>query len=143
MTCKIYFIQCLETGEIYIGSTKQKLLSKRISTHKCQRNSSKQILDRGNWICDVLEEVEESQRYIREQYYIETTDNCINERRAITDEKEYNKQYYLDNIDKIKDKIKEYSSQKYTCDCGSVMRLGEKSRHLKTKKHQNYLKTSH
>lgn len=33
MTCKIYFIQCLETNEVYIGSTKQKYLSNRISTH--------------------------------------------------------------------------------------------------------------
>ena len=33
MSCKIYFIQCLETNEIYIGSTKQKYLCDRIAGH--------------------------------------------------------------------------------------------------------------
>jgi len=153
MTCKIYFIQCLETGEIYIGSTNKKYLSQRIATHRCNMTCAcSQIIERGNYVYDVLEEIDESQRYIREQYYIDTTDNCINKIKPKTglSEKEYNKQYYLDNIDRKKvyyldnkDKIKEYSSQKYTCDCGSVMRLGEKSRHLKSNKHQNYLKISH
>ena len=154
MTCKIYFIQCLETGEIYIGSTKQKYVCNRISSHKTKRNcSSSQILDRDNYVCDILEEVEESQRYTREQYYIDTTDNCINDRRAYGfNKKAYHKQYRLDNIDRKKeldkqyrlhnkDKIKEKRSQKQTCECGSVFQVYNKSNHFKTIKHQNYLKT--
>ncbi len=141
MKCKIYFIQCLETGEVYIGSTKNKKLCKRIGDHKCKRNCSCiQILDRDKYVYDVLEEIDESQRYIREQYYIETTDNCINERRAYTElkGKEYDKQYYLDN----KDKLKEYKNQKYTCECGQILSLQNKSKHKKSKRHQEYLKNN-
>ena len=145
MTCKIYFIQCLETGEVYIGSTNKKYLSQRLADHKCKRNcSSSQIIDRGNYVYDVLEEIEESQRYIREQYYIETTDNCINEKRAYGfNRKEHMKQYRLDNKDKIKEQTRQYISQKYTCECGSVLTFGGKLKHLKSIKHQNYLKISH
>jgi len=140
MKCKIYFIQCLETGEIYIGSTKQRLLCQRLAGHKQKRDcSATQILDRGNYICDILEEVEECDRYTREQYYIDTTE-CINKYKANTglNKKEYHKKYQLDN----KDKIKEYKSQKYTCECGQVLTISAKSKHLKTKKHQDYLKSS-
>lgn len=49
--------------------------------------------------------------------------------------KEYQQQYREDN----KQQIKEYQAQPYTCECGSVFRYNEKSRHIKTKKHQNYL----
>jgi len=163
MKCKIYFIQCLETGEVYIGSTKQRLLCQRIAGHKYQRDcGSTQILDRDNYICDILEEVEESQRYIREQYYIDTTDNCVNKQRAPSglSRKEYIKQYNQLNKDKLKEYKKQYHelnkeqskqryiqnrdklSQKYTCECGEVLCVASKSRHEKRKKHQEYLKNN-
>lgn len=56
--------------------------------------------------------------------------------------KEYQKEYRDQNADKIKeyrdqnaDKIKEWFRKKYTCECGSIVRTGEKTRHFKTKKH--------
>ena len=52
--------------------------------------------------------------------------------------KEQIKQYYIDNKDKIKEKRK----QKYTCECGSTIIIKEKSRHLKSIKHQNYIKNN-
>lgn len=49
--------------------------------------------------------------------------------------KEHKKKWYQDNIDKIKEK----KGQKYTCECGSTIRNDKKSKHIKTKKHQDYL----
>lgn len=41
--------------------------------------------------------------------------------------------------EKNKDEINMKSSEKINCDCGSIIRRGSKSRHKKTKKHQNWL----
>ena len=56
------------------------------------------------------------------------------------------KQYYKINKDKIKqknennkDKIKEKMSKKYICSCGSNLRIKDKVRHEKSKKHQKYI----
>ena len=49
--------------------------------------------------------------------------------------KQYRKNYYIENIDKIK----EYRSQIIECECGSTIQLPEKARHLKSKKHQDFL----
>jgi len=51
---------------------------------------------------------------------------------------EKKKEYYRDN----KDKIKERDKKKYTCECGSTINIKEKLRHLKSIKHQNYIKNN-
>jgi hypothetical protein len=51
------------------------------------------------------------------------------------EKKEYNKNYNIRNADKISEKKKE----KYTCQCGSVCRKSEKSRHELTNKHINFM----
>ena len=144
MSAKIYCIECLETGEKYIGSTEHIKLYDRIYWHiKDLACSSKEIISRGNYKYYILEEVDISQRYIKEQYYMDTTDNCINKRRAMgITKKEYyqlnrdkllqkNNEYNKLNKDKIKkyhqlnkDKLKEYDKQrnKYKYSWGGDMR---------------------
>jgi hypothetical protein len=58
--------------------------------------------------------------------------------REINREKlnEQNKLYY----EKNKEIISNRDKQKYTCDCCSTCRFGDKSRHFKTIKHQKYIK---
>jgi len=51
---------------------------------------------------------------------------------------EYKKQYYEDN----KEQIAEQRNKKYNCECGSTCSLRNKSAHLKSKKHQNFLQTA-
>ena len=46
--------------------------------------------------------------------------------------KEKNKEYREKNRDKIRDKF----NKKYTCECGSTLSIGNKSKHEKTIKHQ-------
>jgi hypothetical protein len=50
--------------------------------------------------------------------------------------KEYDKEYREQN----KDKINERQNKKFDCDCGGKYTYAHKSQHLKSKKHQNYLK---
>ena len=86
MNCKIYKIVDNITGQIYIGSTKLKYLSGRISTHKyhCVRGnrycSSSIVMKNNDYYYELIEECNISIRYEREKYYINNTENCINER---------------------------------------------------------------
>jgi len=61
---------------------------------------------------------------------------------------EYQAVYNVENRDKIKEKNaeryqanKEKISKKFNCPCGGKYTHNQKSRHLKTKQHQNWLKT--
>jgi len=81
----IYEIVCNITGERYIGSTKQKL-NQRMWSHKRTNDpsrkhycSSKQIIARGDYRCNIIEEGECGRE--REQYYLDTLPN-INRIRA-------------------------------------------------------------
>jgi len=109
MSAKIYCIECKITGEKYIGSTIHKL-SRRISKHKFDKTCrSRHIIQRGNYIYYLIEEVEESQKLIREQFWMDNTDNIINLKRAdgydtekrIKYMKQYSKTYSEVNRDKL------------------------------------------
>lgn len=63
------------------------------------------------------------------QYYV------INEYTIKQYKKDYNKQYYDTN----KNTIKQYKTQKHQCECGGKYTIQNKSSHLKTKKHKNYI----
>tara|TARA_R110000851_G_scaffold20957_2_gene63353 strand:- start:574 stop:1125 length:552 start_codon:yes stop_codon:yes gene_type:complete len=59
---------------------------------------------------------------------------------------EKNKKWREENKEKIAEKRKAYNNnnkekraEKFYCDCGSVITIVSKTRHLKTKKHQNYI----
>jgi len=103
----IYKIVDNTNNNIYVGSCND--MSKRISRHKIKKDcSSKLIIDNGNYEFIIIEECDESIRYEREQYYMDTLDNVINERKAkIYDCTNYKKNHYHNN----KDKYKEYHAK--------------------------------
>ena len=96
-----------------------------------------------------------------EQDYIDSYRTTLNNRRAYNGEeydkeydkeyrKKYGKKYYEKNKDVIKEKTKEYGkkyrkknydiiNEKFICDCGGKYVKANKARHLKTKKHQDYI----
>lgn len=93
-----------------------------------------------------------------ETLWINKTKNCINKLLPFSPMRYFNrKNYYQQNKDKYidyreknKDKIKNYYEKnkykieemgkvKVKCECGSLFRKSDLSRHLKTKKHQNYI----
>jgi hypothetical protein len=64
-------------------------------------------------------------------------------------QKEYEKEYYEKNKEHIKEKIKEYRennkeklNEKLNCECGGKFNNSNKSRHLKSKKHLNFINTN-
>jgi hypothetical protein len=88
---KIYKIVCNITDEIYIGSTKEKYLTRRLQKHKSYVNenlknpkrnmpTSSQILKRGDFQIVLIENYPCKTKYeleSRERYWIENTD-CVN-----------------------------------------------------------------
>jgi len=153
----VYCIECLETGEKYIGSTKQ-TLKERVYKHRHEaknkrRCSSKQILDRGNYTSYSLEDVEDEGKLLeREQHHMDETE-CINGHRAVADKemaiaykKIYMKSYREENSEKLRiqdreyreknrDKIKAKSREKIKCECGAVISRGNVYEHRKSKRH--------
>tara|TARA_A100000171_G_C2055268_1_gene107197 strand:+ start:179 stop:595 length:417 start_codon:yes stop_codon:yes gene_type:complete len=94
---KIYKIVDNTNNNVYIGQTKQKLLSNRISCHRkyIKDNrycSSSIILKNNNWYYEIIEETDDIKR---EAYWIRNTENCINKNKIMNDEekKKYNQEY--------------------------------------------------
>lgn len=160
-TCKIYKIVDNTNGDIYIGSTTQKL-NERLSTHKCKCNyvhkcTSYKIINNGDYKIELIEDigdVSKEERNTKERYYIENND-CINKNKPGRTRKEWveeNKEYFKEYCEKNKEQIKAYyennkeqinekKKEKFTCDCGNTLTYGNKLRHMKSKKHIDYLNT--
>ena len=133
---------------VYIGSTNQSLV-RRFSCHKSHTNcASRQLI---NPKIELIEECTEEDRYIREQYWIDNTD-CVNIKPAhISPEqvKANRQKYHEEHRDNKRAYDKEYRENtydkrwfKHECPCGGKYTTLHKSTHLKTKKHQKFLKTS-
>jgi hypothetical protein len=108
MVC-IYLIEDINDLK-YVGSTKQKL-NVRLNSHKSDKRRGKSVssskLNLYNCIITELETCNEENRKEREQYYIDTID-CVNCYNTYFDEKQWSKEYYHNNKDKIKEHGKEY-----------------------------------
>jgi hypothetical protein len=156
-------------AEIYIGSTTKQYLSQRLEKHRSdyKRFKSGKIIKNISSF-DIFEKygVENCEIVLIESVQCDTKDELLqHERRHIEanecvnkvipirtkDEKiEIGKQYYEDNKEVIKekkkvyrennkDKIKAYKTQKCICDCGVEYQHDHKSRHLKSKIHQQFV----
>ncbi len=166
---KIYKIVDNTNGNIYVGSTCEPTLARRLSKHvgdyKCYLNgkhnfvTSYEILKNDNYDIVLLENCQcenKDELYIRERHYIETL-NCVNKIIVGRTDKEY-RNYYKDKIQKywddnketLSEKAREYRRQnketlsekkkiKYLCECGSTIRKSDKKQHNNTIKHQNYI----
>ena len=181
---KIYEIECNISGKIYVGSTCEPTLARRLAGHvgdyKRYLNgnhnyvSSFDIIKNGNYDIVLIESFtcnSKDELYAKERYWTNELD-CVNryknqglfnelgekeykkEYREINKDKinEKNKEYYEQNINKIlkyqeeyyvnhKDKICAYKNEKNNCQCGGLYTHTNKSHHLKTIKHQNYMKS--
>ena len=105
--CKIYCITDIH-GLKYVGSTKKENLRSRLYDHRADKkrrknNITSSQIDLYNCEIKLLEECDESNRYIREKYWIEATD-CVNYVRFISPKENrhlYNQQYYQNNWEKF------------------------------------------
>ena len=113
---KIYKIVCNETGLIYVGSTCEPTLARRLAKHvgdyKYWKNekyhfvTSFKIIENNNYDIVLLENCpceNKDDLYKRERHYIETLD-CVNKIMVGRSHKEYRE----DNIEKIKEENKKY-----------------------------------
>ena len=144
---KVYKLECLTTGLIYIGSTTKEYLSQRLADHirafRMYQNgkgyliTSFKVLENNNYRIELLESVNCSSKdelHTREGHYIRTLD-CVNRCVMGRTMKEYCAEYYTKNKKEIQDRMK----QPFQCECGALIQYSEKARHSKTKKHLNYL----
>lgn len=166
---KIYKITSPNTDKIYIGSTTQKLYQRFNEHKKDNVNySSKEIIMLGGSKIELIEDYpcnNKNELLEREQHYIDLNNAiCINERRTIQHEdykrlyrernreiiREKAREFYQDNKEDISKKkkehyhnnkeiIKERKSTRTLCECGSNVRASDKSRHIKTKKHLDFI----
>ena len=138
---KIYRIDCLSTGEVYIGSTCQPTLAKRLAHHKYHYNQWKKdgkgfmnsfpIIERDNYQITMIELYPCNSRdelHSREGYYIRNTE-CLN--KLIAGQTTYEQQHkwyeknkerlleerktnYIENKEQINAKRREKYKQKKT-----------------------------
>tara|TARA_R100001198_G_C5111143_1_gene138592 strand:- start:51 stop:557 length:507 start_codon:yes stop_codon:yes gene_type:complete len=158
---KIYKIECNVTDEVYYGSTTYKYLSSRLGIHKSKKTRcrSKQIIDRGNFNCKIIEEYPCNSRLeleTRERWWIENN-VCINKSipcRTRDEWVENNKgkikqkqsEWYEANKDKIMERVKQrYQDNKdkinenFTCECGGKYTRRHRLQHCRSKKHLEYI----
>ena len=78
---------------------------------------------------------EHLKEYLKE--YRESNKEKIKEQKKeyYQNNKEHFKEYYQNN----KEHVKEQNSKKYECECGSIIITATKPKHLKTKKHCEYI----
>ena len=154
---KIYKIVDNTNNNIYIGSTCEPTLARRLATHmgsyknylEAKKNNvtSFQIFANNDYEIILLELYpcnSKDQLHARERFYIESL-KCVNKQYPGRTKKEYckihkedkklyNAQYRNEN----KEKIYEKSKVKVLCMCGKY-RDRHKTRHEQTKFHQNYI----
>ena len=112
---KIYKLICDNNDLVYIGSTSQKYLSSRLAQHNATKNRccSKQLIEAGNMRIVLIENYpceSRDQLRMREEYHMSNMD-CINIQKAYespAEAKERQKQYGIDNRDKILEKKRIY-----------------------------------
>jgi len=129
----IYIIKCNITGDYYIGSTCN--VASRIMGHRSCSNktASRDIIERGNYSVDILEEIEEGlDMRFKEQEHIDRlmSDKLVNRQRAMRSEYE--------------NALIQYESNKCMCECecGTHIRRNHMSRHRRSAKHNNLMSES-
>ena len=156
---KIYKIESSQGPKIYIGSTSQKYLSKRMEEHRSHYKSWKEGKRRKTRSFELFEEYgvescsiillesfpcdSKDEAHAREAYHIKTVD-CVNRTIPQRTKKEYledNKDYIREQKKHWDETHKEQRNEVCTCPCGSVVIKRTLLRHEKSLKHSGYLKS--
>jgi hypothetical protein len=165
---KIYKIWSPNGDKIYIGSTCKNRLCQRMNEHRCcykqykkdkYRNctTSHLIFDEyglENCFIELIEAKEcnnKDEKNKLEGHYIRTL-KCVNKyipcrtrKEWDNDNRELNKDkkkvYQKKYKDKNKEELNKKRNQKIICECGLIISLSVKYKHINTKKHQNFMET--
>ena len=143
----IYKIVCddLSITDMYIGSTTNFTNRKRHHKEACIYEKDKHyrykvyefIRNNGGWENWSMIEIEKfsckdkNELFARERHFYESLKPSLNMRFPQMNKSEYDKNYMILNKDKF--------TVNHMCDCGGSYKYkGDKLRHLRTLKHQNY-----
>ena len=108
MEYKIYKIICNTTNNCYIGKTINSL-NTRLIQHTCQYNRSQKglitnnyssfnVIKNNNFTISLLENCDKMNSGIRERYYVENTQNCVNKLLPNRSAYEFRQSNRLENI---------------------------------------------
>ena len=125
--------------DCYVGSTRCDLNTRMLS-HKCPSNpcKSKIILKRNDYKFEIIEEVNEDNRYDRELFYINQLSTLKQQKSPLKLEDrrqnklDMDKKYWLEHLDE--DRKRGISN--IVCECGMTYSSKHKARHMRTKKHK-------
>jgi hypothetical protein len=95
----------------------------------CSRNENNKNTIR--FRTDILIEDSKEREKIFQKEYREKNRDKINEYARLNYDKTKKREYG----EKNKEKIKKRKTEKFTCECGSIIQRGDKAKHIKTKKH--------
>ena len=150
---KIYKLRSNQIDKIYIGSTKQSL-NHRFSAHKYDyatkryNCSSFEILKFEDCKIELIEKYSCNSKYElreQEQFHIEQNKNiCVNifnafltEEQRKENKNEYNKNYYINNKERLTEYEKNYSQIRIECIyCDEISTKKNYKRHCKSEKHK-------
>jgi hypothetical protein len=153
---KIYKIECNVTGKVYIGSTCEPILARRLAGHiknykrylngKSNYVSSFDVLQNGNYDIVLIESYpcnSKDELHARERYHTNNI-GCVNKiknqgMKNELGEKEYRKQHDKNYREKNKNIIHAKQKEKHICICGNCYTHINKQRHIRSVKHQQYL----
>ena len=152
--------------ESYVGSTKNFKRRRRLHKSVCKNPKDKGhnypvyqfIRANGGWdefemikLFDVTvknkKQLHKIERQAIEDYggTLNTTVPGRTGKEYMAEYREKNREKYRElakkSYEKNKEKIKSIREEKVECECGSITRRGEVSRHMKSKKHQNFTKS--
>jgi len=125
-----------EDGTCYVGSTQRLYFCQRASQHKHQNPT------RNGYIHEVTKRIQSGMECI----LTELTPNTLNKRRCWRTTDEENEQIKTTKSEsdrKYREKnnsaIKAFKNQKFKCECGKEYTHSNKTRHIRSKFHQDYL----
>ena len=122
-----------DTKKVYVGSTNY--FKRRICQHRKNCNNEKNNLNQ--FIAYLTrQEYKNKDNEQHKKYYEENKDKLKERTKKYRDENKYKvlekaKKYYDENKEKFSEKYKE----KITCECGSIVRKKDITRHCKSLKH--------
>jgi hypothetical protein len=147
----IYKIVCndLSITECYVGHTTDFARRKKCHKHYCTNDKHKKydqkiykaIRDNGGWTNWCMVTIEKHpckdvyEACIRERYYYEQLNSNLNMVFPQRNKKEYSKFYEISHKEQLKIK----RSKLFVCECGLERNIHHKSRHLKTKMHNDLM----
>ena len=113
MDCIIYKIEDNTSDKLYIGSTTQDL-KKRLKQHEFYKKySSYEIIENGDYIIAEIERCDSENRYYREQFWIDNTENCINKKRALITPEQRKEQKRKARLNEDKEKKNQRKKELY------------------------------